>query len=146
MEENLFVNNLKSVMPSVVKNAPLQCPQTFHCYGLIPPLSAPPSCVSPRRAIEKLTGHQFEDYSFKVSYIVDMDAAPPDQAPRTRRGGRSSRDQGGSQPGTSGDFGAPHPRQLDLPMRILVPNQMVGAIIGKGGQTIKDVTKQTHSK
>uniref|UniRef100_A0A671Z251 Insulin-like growth factor 2 mRNA binding protein 2a n=1 Tax=Sparus aurata TaxID=8175 RepID=A0A671Z251_SPAAU len=75
-------------------------------------------------AIEKLTGHQFEDYSFKVSYIVDMDAAPPDQAPRTRRGGR----------------------QLDLPMRILVPNQMVGAIIGKGGQTIKDVTKQTHSK
>uniref|UniRef100_A0A671Z246 Insulin-like growth factor 2 mRNA binding protein 2a n=1 Tax=Sparus aurata TaxID=8175 RepID=A0A671Z246_SPAAU len=97
-------------------------------------------------AIEKLTGHQFEDYSFKVSYIVDMDAAPPDQAPRTRRGGRSSRDQGGSQPGTSGDFGAPHPRQLDLPMRILVPNQMVGAIIGKGGQTIKDVTKQTHSK
>ncbi|XP_073330309.1 insulin-like growth factor 2 mRNA-binding protein 2a [Pagrus major] len=97
-------------------------------------------------AIEKLTGHQFEDYSFKVSYIVDMDAAPPDQAPRTRRGGRSSRDQSGSQPGTSGDFGAPHPRQLDLPMRILVPNQMVGAIIGKGGQTIKDVTKQTHSK
>uniref|UniRef100_A0A669E5D7 Insulin-like growth factor 2 mRNA binding protein 2a n=1 Tax=Oreochromis niloticus TaxID=8128 RepID=A0A669E5D7_ORENI len=47
-------------------------------------------------AIEKLTGHQFDDYSFKVSYIMDTD--------------------------------------------------FVGAIIGKEGNTIKDVTKQTQSK
>ncbi|KAK6309476.1 hypothetical protein J4Q44_G00193570 [Coregonus suidteri] len=38
-------------------------------------------------AIEKLTGHQFEGYSIRVSYILDMDAAPPLQAPRMRRGG-----------------------------------------------------------
>ncbi|XP_029314626.1 insulin-like growth factor 2 mRNA-binding protein 2a [Cottoperca gobio] len=93
-------------------------------------------------AIEKLTGHQFEDYSFKVSYIVDMDAAPPDQAPRTRRGGRSSRDQGGSQPG---DYGSSRSR-YEFPLRILVPTQFVGAIIGKEGLTIKNVTKQTQSK
>ncbi|XP_034418294.1 insulin-like growth factor 2 mRNA-binding protein 2a isoform X2 [Cyclopterus lumpus] len=99
-----------------------------------------------KEAIEKLTGHQFEDYSFKVSYIVDMDAAPPDQAPRTRRGGRSSRDQGNSQPGPSGDFGAPRTRQHDFPLRMLVPTQFVGAIIGKEGLTIKNVTKQTQSK
>lgn len=106
----------------------------------------PPHLVfHPSRAIEKLTGHQFDDYSFKVSYIVDMDAAPPDQAPRTRRGGRSSRDQGASQPGPSGDYGAPR-RQHDFPLRMLVPTQFVGAIIGKEGLTIKNVTKQTQSK
>uniref|UniRef100_A0A8C7XGK4 Insulin-like growth factor 2 mRNA binding protein 2a n=1 Tax=Oryzias sinensis TaxID=183150 RepID=A0A8C7XGK4_9TELE len=47
-------------------------------------------------AIEKLTGHQFDNYSLKVSYIMDMD--------------------------------------------------FVGAIIGKEGLTIKNVTKQTQSK
>uniref|UniRef100_A0A3P8TH23 Insulin-like growth factor 2 mRNA binding protein 2a n=1 Tax=Amphiprion percula TaxID=161767 RepID=A0A3P8TH23_AMPPE len=97
-------------------------------------------------AIEKLTGHQFEDYSFNVSYIMDMDAAPPVQAPRTRRGGRSSRDQGACQAGPSGGFGSPRPRQQDFPLRILVPTQFVGAIIGKEGLTIKNVTKQTQSK
>uniref|UniRef100_A0A665WW33 RRM domain-containing protein n=1 Tax=Echeneis naucrates TaxID=173247 RepID=A0A665WW33_ECHNA len=97
-------------------------------------------------AIEKLTGHQFDDCSFKVSYIMDMDAAPPVQTPRTRRGGRSSRDQGDSQPGPSGGFGTPRPRQHDFPLRMLVPTQFVGAIIGKEGLTIKNVTKQTQSK
>ncbi|XP_037832070.1 insulin-like growth factor 2 mRNA-binding protein 2a isoform X3 [Kryptolebias marmoratus] len=97
-------------------------------------------------AIEKLTGHQFDDYSFKVSYIMDMDAAPPIQAPRTRRGGRSSRDQGTPQPGPSGGFGSPRLRQADFPLRMLVPTQFVGAIIGKEGLTIKNVTKQTQSK
>uniref|UniRef100_A0A6Q2YC99 RRM domain-containing protein n=1 Tax=Esox lucius TaxID=8010 RepID=A0A6Q2YC99_ESOLU len=84
-----------------------------------------------RVAIEKLTGHQFEDYSFRVSYILDMDAAPPPQAPRMRRGGRSSR---------------PRHKQHDFPLRMLVPTQFVGAIIGKEGLTIKNVTKQTQSK
>uniref|UniRef100_A0A7N8X3T3 Insulin-like growth factor 2 mRNA binding protein 2a n=1 Tax=Mastacembelus armatus TaxID=205130 RepID=A0A7N8X3T3_9TELE len=103
-------------------------------------------CVFICVAIEKLTEHQFEDYSFKVSYIMDMDAAPPVQAPRARRGGRSPRDQGASQPGPSGGFGAPRPRQHDFPLRMLVPTQFVGAIIGKEGLTIKNVTKQTQSK
>ncbi|KAM3608467.1 uncharacterized protein V6R79_026135 [Siganus canaliculatus] len=97
-------------------------------------------------ASEKLTEHQFDDYAFKVSYIVDMDAAPPDQVPRTRRGGRSSRDQGACHPGTSGDFGASRQRPLDFPLRILVPSQYVGAIIGKGGETIKKLTKQSQAK
>uniref|UniRef100_A0A8C9SZW7 Insulin-like growth factor 2 mRNA binding protein 2b n=1 Tax=Scleropages formosus TaxID=113540 RepID=A0A8C9SZW7_SCLFO len=75
-------------------------------------------------AVEKLTGHQFEDYSFKVSYILDADAAQQAPAPRSRRGGR----------------------QHDFPLRMLVPTQFVGAIIGKEGLTIKNVTKQTQSK
>uniref|UniRef100_A0A8C5HMA7 RRM domain-containing protein n=1 Tax=Gouania willdenowi TaxID=441366 RepID=A0A8C5HMA7_GOUWI len=81
-------------------------------------------------AIEKLTRQQFDEYCFTVSYIMDMDAAPPNQALRTRRGG----------------FGSPHPRQHDFPLRMLVPTQFVGAIIGKEGLTIKNVTKQTQSK
>ncbi|KAL8187620.1 UNVERIFIED_CONTAM: Insulin-like growth factor 2 mRNA-binding protein 2 [Gekko kuhli] len=63
------------------------------------------------RAIEKLSGHQFENYSFKISYIPDDE-----------------------------------PKQLDFPLRILVPTQFVGAIIGKEGLTIKNLTKQTQSK
>ncbi|XP_029980323.1 insulin-like growth factor 2 mRNA-binding protein 2a isoform X4 [Sphaeramia orbicularis] len=77
---------------------------------------------------------------------MDMDAAPPVQAPRARRGGRSSRDQGDCQPGPSGGFGGPRLRAIEFPLRILVPTQLVGAIIGKQGQTIKNVTKQTQSK
>ncbi|XP_034042904.1 insulin-like growth factor 2 mRNA-binding protein 2a [Thalassophryne amazonica] len=97
-------------------------------------------------AIEKLTGHQFEDYAFKVSYILDMDAVPPVQPPRPRRSGRSSRYQGTCQPGPSSGLTGPRPRQHDFPLRILVPTQFVGAIIGKEGLTIKNVTKQTQSK
>nr|XP_046219915.1 insulin-like growth factor 2 mRNA-binding protein 2a [Oncorhynchus gorbuscha] len=97
-------------------------------------------------AIEKLTGQQFEGYFFRVSYILDMDAAPPLQAPRMRRGCRSSRDQDEPQPGPSGGFGGPRHKQHDFPLRMLVPTQFVGAIIGKEGLTIKNVTKQTQAK
>lgn len=97
------------------------------------------------RAVEKLTGQTFEDYSFKVSYILDMDAAPPLPATRNRRGGRTSREQD-SQPGTSGGSLGLRQKQPDFPLRMLVPTQFVGAIIGKEGLTIKNITKQTQSK
>uniref|UniRef100_A0AAX7TH02 RRM domain-containing protein n=1 Tax=Astatotilapia calliptera TaxID=8154 RepID=A0AAX7TH02_ASTCA len=119
---------------------------SVHLFPLSLPDTSASTFLLPPRAIEKLTGHQFDDYSFKVSYIMDTDAAPPVQAPRTRRGGRTSRDQGSSQPGPSGGYGSPRPRQHDFPLRMLVPTQFVGAIIGKEGNTIKDVTKQTQSK
>ncbi|XP_062313400.1 insulin-like growth factor 2 mRNA-binding protein 2a isoform X2 [Osmerus eperlanus] len=97
-------------------------------------------------AIEKLTGHQFEDYSLRVSYILDMDAASPPQAPRMRRGGRASREQETPNPGASGGLGGPRHKQHNFPLRMLVPTQFVGAIIGKEGLTIKNVTQQTQSK
>ncbi|RXN28064.1 insulin-like growth factor 2 mRNA-binding 2 isoform X1 [Labeo rohita] len=96
-------------------------------------------------AVEKLTGQTFEDYSFTVSYLLDMDAAPPLPATRNRRGGRTSREQD-SQPGTSGGSLGPRQKQPDFPLRMLVPTQFVGAIIGKEGLTIKNITKQTQSK
>lgn len=95
-------------------------------------------CIS--RAIEKLSGHQFENYSFKISYIPDDEVSSPQPAQRSRRGGHSSREQGPSPGGSS------QPKQLDFPLRILVPTQFVGAIIGKEGLTIKNLTKQTQSK
>ncbi|XP_059417673.1 insulin-like growth factor 2 mRNA-binding protein 2 isoform X2 [Carassius carassius] len=96
-------------------------------------------------AVEKLTGQTFEDYSFKVSYILDMDAASPLPATRNRRSGRTSWEQD-SQPGTSGGSLGPRQKQPDFPLRMLVPTQFVGAIIGKEGLTIKNITKQTQSK
>uniref|UniRef100_A0A673NLM8 Insulin-like growth factor 2 mRNA-binding protein 2 n=1 Tax=Sinocyclocheilus rhinocerous TaxID=307959 RepID=A0A673NLM8_9TELE len=96
-------------------------------------------------AVEKLTGQTFEDYSFKVSYILDMDAAPPLPATRNRRSERTSREQD-SQPGTSGGSLGPRQKQQDFPLRMLVSTQFVGAIIGKEGLTIKNITKQTQSK
>ncbi|KAI1902484.1 hypothetical protein AGOR_G00045240 [Albula goreensis] len=36
--------------------------------------------------------------------------------------------------------------QSDVPLRMLVPTQFVGAIIGKEGATIRNITKQTQSK
>ncbi|XP_059586779.1 insulin-like growth factor 2 mRNA-binding protein 2 isoform X2 [Alligator mississippiensis] len=91
-------------------------------------------------AIEKLSGHQFENYSFKISYIPDEEVSSPQPLQRSRRGGHSSREQGPSPGGSS------QPKQLDFPLRMLVPTQFVGAIIGKEGLTIKNLTKQTQSK
>ncbi|XP_067158209.1 insulin-like growth factor 2 mRNA-binding protein 2 isoform X2 [Apteryx mantelli] len=91
-------------------------------------------------AIEKLSSHQFENYSFKISYIPDEEVSSPPPPQRSRRGGHSSREQGSSPGGSS------QPKQLDFPLRMLVPTQFVGAIIGKEGLTIKNLTKQTQSK
>uniref|UniRef100_A0A8C4ZU74 Insulin-like growth factor 2 mRNA binding protein 3 n=1 Tax=Gadus morhua TaxID=8049 RepID=A0A8C4ZU74_GADMO len=46
----------------------------------------------------------------------------------------------------SPSMGARPRLQSDVPLRILVPTQFVGAIIGKEGATIRNITKQTHSK
>lgn len=102
---------------------------------------SPPPCISlPCRAIEKLSDHQFENYSFKISYIPDEEVSSPPPPQRSRRGGHSSRERGSS-PG-----GSQQPKQLEFPLRMLVPTQFVGAIIGKEGLTIKNLTKQTQSK
>ncbi|XP_027585158.1 insulin-like growth factor 2 mRNA-binding protein 2 isoform X1 [Pipra filicauda] len=91
-------------------------------------------------AIEKLSDHQFENYSFKISYIPDEEVSSPPPPQRSRRGGHSSRERGSSPGGSS------QPKQLEFPLRMLVPTQFVGAIIGKEGLTIKNLTKQTQSK
>ncbi|XP_070262743.1 insulin-like growth factor 2 mRNA-binding protein 2 isoform X5 [Myotis yumanensis] len=93
-----------------------------------------------KTAIEKLSGHQFENYSFKISYIPDEEVSSPPPPQRAQRGDHSSREQGHAPGGSS------QARQIDFPLRILVPTQFVGAIIGKEGLTIKNITKQTQSR
>ncbi|XP_074705464.1 insulin-like growth factor 2 mRNA-binding protein 1 isoform X4 [Strix aluco] len=96
-----------------------------------------------RQAIMKLNGHQLENHALKVSYIPDEQSL---QGPENgRRGGFGAR--GAPRQGSPVTAGAPVKQQpVDIPLRLLVPTQYVGAIIGKEGATIRNITKQTQSK
>lgn len=95
-----------------------------------------------RLAMEKLNGSMMENYALKVSYIPDEMAAP--EGPSV--GGRRGFNARGPPRSGSPSLGARPKLQSDIPLRILVPTQFVGAIIGKEGATIRNITKQTHSK
>ncbi|XP_011936706.1 PREDICTED: insulin-like growth factor 2 mRNA-binding protein 3 isoform X2 [Cercocebus atys] len=96
-----------------------------------------------RQALDKLNGFQLENFTLKVAYIPDEMAAQqnPLQQPRGRRG---LGQRGSSRQGSPGSVSKQKP--CDLPLRLLVPTQFVGAIIGKEGATIRNITKQTQSK
>uniref|UniRef100_A0A672SCP2 Insulin-like growth factor 2 mRNA-binding protein 1 n=1 Tax=Sinocyclocheilus grahami TaxID=75366 RepID=A0A672SCP2_SINGR len=81
-----------------------------------------------RQAIQKLNGYQFENNALRVSYIPDENSDVDSQ-----RGPDNGRRPGYGPRGNS--------RQT-----LLVPTQYVGAIIGKEGATIRNITKQTQSK
>uniref|UniRef100_A0AAY4D2G3 RRM domain-containing protein n=1 Tax=Denticeps clupeoides TaxID=299321 RepID=A0AAY4D2G3_9TELE len=99
-----------------------------------------------RQAIQKLNGYQFENNALRVSYIPDENSEGdtqrgPDNGRRAGYGPRAGPRQGS--PGS----GIPAKHQhSDIPLRLLVPTQYVGAIIGKEGATIRNITKQTQSK
>uniref|UniRef100_A0A673I4H3 Insulin-like growth factor 2 mRNA-binding protein 3 n=1 Tax=Sinocyclocheilus rhinocerous TaxID=307959 RepID=A0A673I4H3_9TELE len=95
-----------------------------------------------REALDKLSGFLMENYALKVSYIPDETAAADAPAVGGRRGFNS---RGPPRQG-SPNLGARPKLQSDVPLRMLVPTQFVGAIIGKEGATIRNITKQTHSK
>ncbi|KAK2818082.1 hypothetical protein Q7C36_022015 [Tachysurus vachellii] len=105
-----------------------------------------------KEAIEKLTGHSLDNHSFSVSYILDVegsgnesDAGAPAQHGASR-GGRGTRESDSAHSGAMGGLQGAHHSQHELPLRLLVPTQFVGAIIGKEGLTIKNITKQSQSK
>uniref|UniRef100_A0A3Q1FBP5 Insulin like growth factor 2 mRNA binding protein 3 n=1 Tax=Acanthochromis polyacanthus TaxID=80966 RepID=A0A3Q1FBP5_9TELE len=93
-------------------------------------------------AMEKLNGSMMENYALKVSYIPDETAAPEGPSVGGRRGFNT---RGPPRAGSPG-LGARPKSQSEVPLRLLVPTQFVGAIIGKEGATIRNITKQTHSK
>ncbi|KAM6966394.1 insulin-like growth factor 2 mRNA-binding protein 1 isoform 2-T2 [Tautogolabrus adspersus] len=99
-----------------------------------------------RQAIQKLNGYQFENNALRVSYIPDENSEMeggqrgPDNGRRPGYGPRGG-PRGGSPSGMP-----PKPPHADIPLRLLVPTQYVGAIIGKEGATIRNITKQTQSK
>ncbi|XP_037089989.1 insulin-like growth factor 2 mRNA-binding protein 3-A [Pollicipes pollicipes] len=65
-----------------------------------------------------------------------------DRAPRPRHNGRAGGGFGGGGGGFPGQA-APH---TDLPLRILVNSEMVGAIIGRQGNTIRQITQNTRAR
>ncbi|XP_075068328.1 insulin-like growth factor 2 mRNA-binding protein 3 isoform X1 [Mixophyes fleayi] len=106
-----------------------------------------------RQGLEKLNGYQLENYSLKVTYIPDEMATqqaptqqlqPQPQQPHPQ-GRRGFGQRGPPRQGSPGAAARPKP-QSEVPLRMLVPTQFVGAIIGKEGATIRNITKQTQSK
>ncbi|XP_078519680.1 insulin-like growth factor 2 mRNA-binding protein 3 [Lissotriton helveticus] len=97
-----------------------------------------------RQGIEKLNGYQLENYALKVTYIPDESVTPPTaQQPTQGRRGFGPR---GPPRQVSPGATVRTKQQSDVPLRMLVPTQFVGAIIGKEGATIRNITKQTQSK
>uniref|UniRef100_A0A673ZLX1 Insulin-like growth factor 2 mRNA binding protein 3 n=1 Tax=Salmo trutta TaxID=8032 RepID=A0A673ZLX1_SALTR len=96
-----------------------------------------------RQAMEKLNGFLMENFALKVSYIPDEMATA--DVPPLGGGRRGFVPRGPPRSGSPG-LGARPKLQSEVPLRILVPTQFVGAIIGKEGATIRNITKQTHSK
>ncbi|XP_060754931.1 insulin-like growth factor 2 mRNA-binding protein 2 isoform X2 [Neoarius graeffei] len=105
-----------------------------------------------KEAIEKLTGHSLDNHSFSVSYILDVEGsgngseAGPQAQRGASRGGRGARESDSAHSGAMGGLQGAHHTHHELPLRLLVPTQFVGAIIGKEGLTIKNITKQSQSK
>ncbi|XP_063223696.1 insulin-like growth factor 2 mRNA-binding protein 2 isoform X2 [Bacillus rossius redtenbacheri] len=83
-----------------------------------------------QHAANQLNGLEFEGSSLKAEVSME------------RRGrGRGSRGPGGQFSGLPGSG-----RQTDFPLRILVQSDMVGAIIGRQGTTIRQITQQTRAR
>uniref|UniRef100_UPI00358F53BD insulin-like growth factor 2 mRNA-binding protein 3-A isoform X2 n=1 Tax=Myxine glutinosa TaxID=7769 RepID=UPI00358F53BD len=102
-------------------------------------------------ALEKLNGQQMEAGTLRASYLPDDTAGPPFGQNRRASGPRGSYGSGGATAGGSGvglsnSSGVRGRPVNDLPLRMLVPTQFVGAIIGKEGAAIKRITQQTQSK
>lgn len=83
------------------------------------------------RALTTLNNFTYQGYKLKAEPQMDRKARVPG-GPRNARNGV---------PG----FGA-LTRQNDFPLRILVPSEMVGAIIGRQGSTIRQITQQTRAR
>ncbi|XP_069690838.1 insulin-like growth factor 2 mRNA-binding protein 1 isoform X2 [Periplaneta americana] len=86
-----------------------------------------------QQAVNELNGYVYEGSSLKVEFSME-------------RRGRAGR--GGSRGGAGASFsGLPGSgRQTDFPLRILVQSDMVGAIIGRQGSTIRQITQQTRAR
>lgn len=85
------------------------------------------------RAVSHLNGVEFEGNTLKVDFFME-------------RRGRGRGQRGG--PGGAGSFGGMpgQGRQTDFPLRVLVQSDMVGAIIGRQGTTIRQITQQTRAR
>ncbi|XP_076327940.1 insulin-like growth factor 2 mRNA-binding protein 1 isoform X3 [Tachypleus tridentatus] len=89
-----------------------------------------------QQALAQLNGFEFENTALKVDIIMDQG--------RGTRGGRTNKGPFRPFP-YSGN--SPNPmRPTDFPLRILVLSDMVGAIIGRAGNTIRQITQQSRAR
>lgn len=82
-----------------------------------------------RATVESLNGVEFEGKQLLTQQIDKQ---------ISRRNLRMNRSQFTGVPGTC--------RQADFPLRLLVQSEMVGAIIGRQGQTIRTITQQSRAR
>lgn len=75
-------------------------------------------------------------------YEIDGNLLKADLAMDRRGRSRGSRFQSGGFSNAPGQPG----RQTDFPLRVLVQSDMVGAIIGRQGSTIRTITQQTRAR
>ncbi|XP_075936149.1 insulin-like growth factor 2 mRNA-binding protein 1 [Anarhichas minor] len=99
-----------------------------------------------RQAIQKLNLYQFENNALRVCYIPDENSEQEGSQRGPDNGRRGYGPRGGPRGGSPNSGMPPKPPHADIPLRLLVPTQYVGAIIGKEGATIRNITKQTQSK
>uniref|UniRef100_A0A8C9YY24 Insulin-like growth factor 2 mRNA binding protein 1 n=1 Tax=Sander lucioperca TaxID=283035 RepID=A0A8C9YY24_SANLU len=97
-------------------------------------------------AIQKLNGYQFENNALRVSYIPDENSELEGGQRGPDNGRRGYGPRGGPRGGSPSSGMPSKPPHADIPLRLLVSTQYVGAIIGKEGATIRNITKQTQSK
>lgn len=94
-----------------------------------------------RDCVQRLDGYNFEGSALRVERLMD-------RRQRTPRGAMAP--IGGSITSSRGAMGLPSSspvsqRHTEFPLRILVLSEMVGAIIGRQGATIRAITQQVSS-
>ncbi|XP_024874659.1 insulin-like growth factor 2 mRNA-binding protein 1 isoform X6 [Temnothorax curvispinosus] len=154
-DEYKYLTKIEEIMRSgvakvLVSNLPIQIrpeelDQLFSNYGQVQSIEKVPSrdpntqsvLISyetqeqVQQAVNQLNGYDLDGNPLKV----EMSSA------ESRRRGRSQRGSGAVFSGLPGSG-----RQTDFPLRILVQSDMVGAIIGRQGSTIRQITQMTRAR
>ncbi|KAK7073129.1 Insulin-like growth factor 2 mRNA-binding protein 3, partial [Halocaridina rubra] len=89
-----------------------------------------------QEAAKRLNGYNLDGGVLRVDRLMDRRRTPRG----AMGGGPMGSHMGG--PGTT----SPSQRHTDFPLRILVLSEMVGAIIGRQGSTIRTITQQTRAR
>ncbi|XP_052794945.1 insulin-like growth factor 2 mRNA-binding protein 2 [Mya arenaria] len=100
---------------------------------------------SAQSAVQSLNGIDFQGSSIKVDFASNKTLRRPRSAQmgENQMMRRDDRQQmGGGGPRGMQDRGG----MQELPLRILVGSEFVGAIIGRSGQTIQNITSQTRAR
>lgn len=88
-----------------------------------------------QQGVTQLNNYEYEGSVLKVDYVMEQNRQNRQPRGRPTRGGL----QYSGMPGNA-------LRSSDFPLRILVLSEMVGAIIGRQGGTIRQITQQTRAR